>query len=191
MSSAAVKTRLSAEEYLTIERQAERKSEFYDGEIFAMAGGLEPHNLIALNVGSELRFQLKKRPCKVYPSDMRVKIPATGLYTYPDVMVVCGKPAFETEIKETLLNPVLIAEVLSESTEAYDRGTKFGHYRRIPSFREYLLVAQSQFRIEQFIKQNDGSWLFFETSDPESVVKLPSIDCVLSLSEVYDKVELV
>jgi Uma2 family endonuclease len=106
-------------------------------------------------------------------------------------MVVCGKPAFETEIKETLLNPVLIAEVLSESTEAYDRGTKFGHYRRIPSFREYLLVAQSQFRIEQFIKQNDGSWLFFETSDPESVVKLPSIDCVLSLSEVYDKVELV
>ena len=187
--AAVAQPRLTPEEYLEIERQAEYKSEFFAGEMFAMAGSKEPHNLIVANVIGELRMQLKKRPCKIYPSDMRVRITSTGLYTYPDVVVVCGPAVFEDESKDTLLNPTLIVEVLSESTEAYDRGKKFAHYRRIPSFSEYLLIAQDQCRVEQFTQQNDGRWLFSETNTFESVMKLPSIDCELSVAEVYDKVE--
>jgi Uma2 family endonuclease len=188
--SALRKTLLSPAEYLAIERQAERKSEYFAGEMFTMAGAVEGHNIIALNVGSELRFQLKKRPCKVYPSDMRVKIPATVLYAYPDVVVVCGKPAFEDEVKDTLLNPTLIVEVLSASTEAYDRGKKFEHYSRIPSFCEYVLITQNQHKVEQFTKQNDGKWLYAVANGLAGVLKLASIDCELALVEVYDKVEI-
>jgi len=187
--SALPKPYLSPEEYLAIERIAERKSEYYSGETFAMAGASERHNLIVTNTVSELRTLLKNRTCKVYPSDMRVKIPQTGLYTYPDIVVVCSKPVFEDDVKDTLLNPTLIVEVLSESTEAYDRGKKFEHYRKIPSLAEYLLIAQDRCRIEQFIKQDDGRWLFSEINSRDAIVKLPSVNCELAVAEGYDKVE--
>jgi Uma2 family endonuclease len=189
MSSAAAKPRLTPEEYLAIERKADYKSEYFAGEIFAMTGASRRHNLIVGNTTRELGNLLKKRPCQVYPTDMRVKIAETGLYTYPDVVVICGTPEFEDESEDVLLNPTLVIEVLSESTEAYDRGKKFEHYRHIPSLAEYLLIAQDRCRIEQFTKQNDGKWLFSEVNSPDAKVKLLSIDCELSVAEVYDKVE--
>src|SRR5438067_352701 len=131
----------SAEEYLELEETADYKSEYFDGEVFAMAGGTPEHNLIAANLIGELRNQLEETPCRVYPSDQRVKIPDTGLYTYPDVTVVCADPQFEEPDRRAMLNPTLIVEVLSETTEAYDRGDKFAHYRRLSSLREYVMVA--------------------------------------------------
>jgi Uma2 family endonuclease len=181
---------ISPEEYLALERKAEYKSEYFGGEIFAMAGGSKRHNAIAANIIGELRSQLKKRPCLVYPSDMRVKVSKTGLYTYPDVIVVCEEELFEDEEEDTVLNPVLIVEVLSDSTEAYDRGKKFEHYRQIDSLLEYLLVAQDHHRVEQFTKQKDGRWIFAEASSLEDTIKLASIGCELALEEIYDKIKL-
>ena len=134
------KPRLTPEDYLALERSADFKSEYFDGEIFAMTGASEPHNTIVANTLSEIRQQLKKRPCKVYANDMRVKVDPTGLYTYPDVVVVCGKARLEDAHLDTLLNPTLIVEVLSDSTEAYDRGRKFEHYRKLESLAEYVLI---------------------------------------------------
>ena len=137
------KSLLTPEEYLAIERKSETKGEFYSGEVFAMVGASKRHNLIAANVIRVLGNQLLDRPCNVYPSDMRVKVSATGKYTYPDVVVACEEELFDDEEKDTLLNPVLIIEVLSESTEAYDRGKKFEHYQYIESLTDYLLVTQN------------------------------------------------
>jgi Uma2 family endonuclease len=181
---------VTPEEYLALERQAEHKSEYYDGEIFAMTGASEKHNLITLNIASELRAQLKKRDCKTYSNDMRVYVPATGLYTYPDVVVVCGQPQFQDEHLDTLLNPVLIVEVLSKSTARYDRAGKFSDYRSIPSFAEYLLVAQDEHRVEYYARQPDSRWLLTEYRSLADVVQLDSIQCSLALTEIYDKVEL-
>jgi len=183
------KKRYTPEEYLTLERKAEYKSQYYDGEIFAMAGATRRHNLIAVNVGRELSAQLKGRPCEVYPSDMRVKVSPTGLYTYPDVVVVCAEPRFEDEQEDTLLNPTLIVEVLSPSTEDYDRGRKFAHYRRIESLAEYVLVAQQEHHVERHRRQETGEWVLWETDRPDDTVTLASIGCELALVEVYDKVE--
>jgi Uma2 family endonuclease len=183
--------RLTPAEYLAIERAADFKSEFFAGEMFAMAGASPPHVLITGNVAAELHAQLKGRPCRVYSSDLRVRVSETGLYTYPDVVVVCGEQQFDDEKGESLLNPTLIVEVLSETTEAYDRGDKFGHYRRLPSLREYILVAQDRQWTERYTRQEEGSgWLLTEVSGPEGVVSLASIGCELALREVYDKVEL-
>jgi Uma2 family endonuclease len=190
MSSQAYK-RYTPEEYLALERQAQCKSEYYAGEIFAMAGASRWHNLIVANVVSELRSQLKGRPCTTYPSDMRVKISPTGLYTYPDVIVVCGEAQFEDSQQDTLLNPTLIVEVLSESTEAYDRGGKFAHYRKLASLMEYVLIAQTKPHIEQYTRQTDNRWLLAETDSLHGTVHLPSIGCQLALAEVYDKVDIV
>ena len=181
---------LSPEEYLSIERRSETRSEYLNGEVFAMVGASREHNLIVANITGELRQQLKGRPCELYPNDMRVKIPATGLYTYPDVVVVCGEPLFEDEHVDTLLNPTLIVEVLSESTESYDRGKKFGHYQTVGSLAEYLLVAQDEARIEQFVKRPDAHWLYSDTRSADGFLELSSIGCVLALKEVYDKVAL-
>src|SRR3989442_7543846 len=153
------KINLNPGQYLTLDRRAEFRSEYVDGDMVAMSGGSREHNLIVTNLVRELSFQLKGRPCEVYPSNMRVKVSATGLYTYPDVVVVCGEPKFEDENVDTLINPTLIAEVLSDSTEAYDRGAKFGHYRKVDSLTEYLLVAQKEPRIEQYVRQAAGPWL--------------------------------
>src|SRR5437588_7283267 len=183
-------TQLMPEEYLAIERRAEYKSEYIDGEVVAMTGASRRHNLIVLNVASEITQQLKGRPCEAYVSDMRVRVPSTRLYTYPDVVVVCGEPEFADDYVDTLLNPTLIVEVLSESTELYDRGKKFGFYRTIESLAEYLLVAQDECRVEQFVKQPDGRWMLSDYRSPEEVVELSSIQCRLALKEVYDKVVL-
>jgi Uma2 family endonuclease len=185
------KTFISPEQYLAIERKAERKSEYFNGEMFAMAGASESHVLIVTNVVAELREQLRGRPYTVYSTDLRVKVSPTGLYTYPDVVVVCGQPQFADDQRDTLLNPTLIVEVLSESTQDYDRGEKFEHYRSIASFHEYVLIAQDRYHVEHFVRQPDNRWLLSETNRSEDTIHLSAIDCNLALTEVYDKVEMV
>ncbi|MGB9182215.1 MAG: Uma2 family endonuclease [Pyrinomonadaceae bacterium] len=188
--SSQPKTLITPEEYLALEREAETKSEYFNGEVFAMVGASRKHNLIATNIVSEFRQQLKGKPCETYTNDMRVKIPATELYTYPDVIVVCGEPEFEDEHVDTLLNPTLIVEVLSRSTQSYDRIEKFGYYRTIESLAEYLLVAQDEYRVEQYVKQADSRWLLSDVRSLDSTVELASVPCVLPLTEVYDRVAL-
>lgn len=184
------KTLITPEEYLALERKAERKSEYHNGEIFAMAGTSESHNLIVANVIAELRTGLKRSDCKVYPSDMRLKIPSTSLYTYPDVVVVCSKPQFDDEHQDTLLNPILIVEVLTQSSEAYDRGKKFEYYRKIESLAEYLLISQDSHKIEHYSRQPENQWLLSEMAGLQNMVELAAIGCELDLAEVYDKVEI-
>ena len=180
---------LSPEDYLVIERSSEFKSEYFDGEIFAMSGASEAHNIIVTNTVIELGRQLKKRPCKLYANDMRVKVSPTGLYTYPDLVIVCGQAQLNDAHLDTLLNPILIIEVLSDSTEAYDRGRKFAHYRSLASLAEYVLIAQDRPQVESYRRQPDQHWLLTESRSLESVLRLDSIDCDLALAEVYDKVE--
>jgi Uma2 family endonuclease len=186
--SSLLKAKYTREQYLALERQAEHKSEFLNGEIFAMSGASREHNRITVNVGSGLHTQLRGRPCETFISDMRVEVSTTGLYTYPDVVVVCGDPHFEDANVDTLLNPTLIVEVLSPSTEAYDRGEKFAHYRRLPSVKEYVLVAQERCRVERYVRQENDQWLLSEASDLSDTIVLASIDCRLPLAEVYDRV---
>jgi Uma2 family endonuclease len=184
------KTHMTPEEYLAIERKAEYKSEYFNGEMFAMSGASERHVSIVANLMYLLVGQLRGRPCKAYASDMRVRVSPTGLYTYPDVVVVCGQAQFADDQKDTLLNPTLIVEVLSESTKDYDRGEKFEHYRSLASLNEYVLIAQDKYHVEHFVRQSDNRWLLSETNRLEDTIHLSSIDCDLALAEVYDKVEL-
>ena len=181
---------LSPENYLAIEREAEYKSEYYGGEMFAMAGASETHTLIISNVVRSLGNQVLDRNCYVYPNDMRVKVSAIGKYTYPDVVVVCGKREFDDNRQDTILNPVLIIEVLSESTEAYDRGKKFEHYQYLESLSEYLLISQESYRIEQYIRRSDRTWTYYEFHDLDDVVKLATIGCELALKDVYLKIAM-
>jgi len=182
---------LTATEYLAIERQAETRSEYLDGEMFAMAGASRRHNLIKGNTERELSLQLKRRPCEVYSSDQRVHVPATGLFTYPDIVVVCGEPKLlEDEELDTLLNPTLIIEVFSPATEARDRGKKLKHYLTIDSLTEYLLVSQTEPRVDRYLRQDGSHWLFTSVAGLDRRIALPSIQCELSLAEVHDKVEL-
>jgi Uma2 family endonuclease len=174
-------------EYLEAERRAETKSEYFDGQVFAMSGASLRHNLIVGNLLAGLHTQLKGRPCRVLPSDMRVHVP-TGLYTYPDVTVTCGAPKLEDEHFDTLLNPTLLIEVLSDSTERYDRGRKTEHYRQIESLQEYLLVSQEEAHIERYLRQSEREWLLTEAIGFEERISLPSIDCVIALRDVYDRV---
>src|SRR5712692_8061687 len=183
------KTYITPEEYLAIERQAEYKSEYFNGEMFALAGASERHVLIVTNVVAELRGQLRRRPCTVYSTDLRVRVSSTGLYTYSDVVVVCGQPQFADEQQDTLLNPTLIVEILSESTKDYDRGEKFEHYRTLTSLAEYVLIAQDKHHVEHFVRQPDNRWLLAETNRLGDTIHLPSIACDLALTEVYDKVK--
>ncbi len=178
---------LSEQEYLEIERNSEIKHEYYDGEIFAMSGASRSHNLIVANVVGELRSQLKKKPCRVYPSDMRLKIEKTGLYTYPDVMIVCGQDRFDDKYRDTLLNPDVIIEVLSDFTESYDRGKKFQNYRKIVSLKEYILISQHVPKIEKFARAGH-LWTLSETDEDHPEIILESVGCVLNTGEIYDKV---
>lgn len=175
-------------EYLALEREAEIKSEYLDGEIFAMAGASRRHNLISLNIAGELRDRLRDRPCEVYAHDMRLKVRSTGLYTYPDVVTVCGEPEFEDAEVDTLLNPTLVVEVLSKSTENYDRGAKFEHYRTIPSLQAVLLVAQDAVHVVHYARQADGIWLLTETRDLEDRLELPALGCEMPITEIYARV---
>jgi Uma2 family endonuclease len=183
------KPRITPQEYLELERKAETRSEYFDGEMFAMSGARREHTKIVVNLAAELNTQFMDRPCEVYALDMRTKVSATGLYTYPDIAAVCDEPRFEDAHFDTLLNPQLIIEVLSDSTESYDRGKKFAHYRAIDSLREYVLVSQTECRIERFTRQDDGNWLYTETTDPDGSIELTSVACRLSLSRVYHKVD--
>ena len=181
--------RYTAQEYLELERQAEYKSEFIDGEIFTFAGASEPHNLIATNCIAELRGQLKGKSCKLYPSDMRVQLAESRRYTYPDVVVVCGEAEFIDEKRDTLTNPTLIIEILSPSTEGYDRGEKFESYRQLSALQTYILVAQDRPFLEVFERQEEERWLLSEYRGLKSIASLPSIGCKLQLDEVYDRID--
>jgi Uma2 family endonuclease len=187
MSAVLTQTHYTAEEYLALERSASYKSEFHDGQIYAMTGASRKHNLVSGNIYRELSVQLKKRSCEAYINDMRVKAAQSRSYHYPDIVVVCGTPQFEDAYVDTLINPTLLIEVLSPSTEAYDRGGKFSHYRKIATLREYLLVSQDEAIIERYIRQGDV-WILTEAIGLEASMPLESIGCVLSLREVYDKV---
>jgi Uma2 family endonuclease len=180
--------RLTPEQYLALERKAETKSEFYQGEMFALSGASRWHILIAGNVLAELHLLLKNRPCTIYPSDMRVKVSPAGLYTYPDVTVVCGEAQFEDQHFDTLLNPTLMVEVLSKTTAAYDQGEKFEQYRKLASLQEYLLIALDKYHLMRYSRQPDNQWLLLETYSEADTVTLSSIECRLALADVYAKV---
>ncbi len=186
--SAQPQPRLTPEQYLESERAAEFRSEYYCGQIFAMAGGSYQHFQIIGNVTGELHAALKKRPCSVGSNDLRLRVSPQGLYTYPDVVVICGDPRFADNQQDTLLNPTLIVEVLSPSTEGYDRGFKFAQYRTVESLEEYVLVAQAEPRVEVFRRQRDRHWLLSEAYGLESTCRFDSLDCSLALADIYDKV---
>jgi Uma2 family endonuclease len=182
------KTFLSVEEYLRIERTALRKSEYFNGEMTEMTGVSREHNLIVANLLAMLATQMHDRPYEVYPSEMRVKVSSTGLYTYPDVIVADAEPAFEDREVDTFLNPIILVEVLSKSTESHDRGRKFSHYQKIQSLKEYVLVSQYECRVEQFVRQADGRWLYTETTDPNGHVVFESIACRVPMEGLYHRV---
>jgi len=176
---------LTAAEYLALERQAQTRSEYLDGEVFAVPRESRRHEIVAGNVAGELRAQLDALPHRLCLSMPRIYVPRTGLYAYPDVGVVCGEPRFEDEHRDTLLNPTLLVEVFSPATEAYDRGRKFAHYRALGSLAEYLLVSPDEPQAEQLIRQDDGRWLYSAVSGLESTLLLPSVEAVLPLAAVY------
>ena len=182
--------RLTEAEYLSMERAAlDVKSEFYEGEMFAMSGGTRWHSRIGTNLTIHFGNKLRNHRCQPFNAELRVKIEATGLFTYPDLSVVCEEPKFLDEEMDTLLNPTLIVEVLSDSTESCDRGKKFEHYRQIHSLREYLVVSQYEPRIEQFIRQENNEWLLREAAGMGSTLTLPSVGITLELAEVFANVD--
>jgi Uma2 family endonuclease len=178
---------LSPEEYLALERKAESKSEYIDGVIYAFAGGNKRHNLIVANTIITLGVQLKNRPCRVYPSDLKVRIPTSNRFFYPDVSIVCGDDEFADDEQDVILNPTLIVEVASESTAAFDRGKKFLSYQQIGSLQEYLLVSQDEILVEGYSRQGNDTWLYTKVTDLESRLALHSIGCELILKDIYDK----
>ena len=186
--SAQAQPRLTPEQYLEAERSANFRHEYYNGQIYAMSGGSFQHFQIIGNISGELRAMLKKRPCAVGSSDLRLRVSPDGLYTYPDVIVICGDPRFADDRRDTLLNPALIVEVLSPSTEAYDRGFKSAQYRTVESLEEYALVSQAEPRVEVFRRQPGGHWLLSEAVGLEAVCQFESLDCDVPLSEIYAKV---
>jgi len=186
--SAQAQTLLTPEQYLEAERAAEFRSEYYGGHIYAMSGGSYQHAQIIGGLVRELGNALKKRPCSVVPNDLRLRVSPDGLYTYPDVVVICGDPQFADHQKDTLLNPTLIVEVLSPSTEAYDRGFKAQQYRTLESLEEYVLVSQNQPRVEVFRRQPGGHWLLSEAIGLQAVYPFESLDCAVPLADIYDKV---
>ena len=185
----AAKSFITAEEYLALERKAEHKSEYRNGQIFAMAGATVPHIMINMSLCINLGRQLGNKGCHVYHSDMRVRTAADGLYTYPDLSVVCGKPKFGDRPTATLLNPVLLAEVLSPSTERYDRVGKFALYEAIASLREYLLISSETICVERYFRRPGGKWQRTEARSLKDTVRLVSVPAVLTLKELYKDVE--
>jgi Uma2 family endonuclease len=185
--SALRKERWTVQEYLAFERASEEKHEYFDGEIFLMAGAKRNHNLVMANTLSSLHTQLRQSPCQVYPSDMRVRMTATK-YVYPDISIVCEPPQFEDSELDILLNPLVVIEVLSPSTEKFDRGAKAQAYRALPSLMAYLLIAQDKPHIELYTRRDDGNWLLSEAAGLDAAIALPLISCALALAEVYEKV---
>ena len=176
------------EEYLEIERAAEFKSEYIDGEMFAMSGASYRHAMIVMSVGAQLYAQLRGHPCSVATNDLRVATDPHRHYTYPDVIVACDSPQFVDDQLDTLTNPKVIIEVLSDSTENYDRGAKFERYRGVATLVEYVLIAQDRVHLELYSRQADGSWRLREYGSPAGEVELASIGCRLNVAEIYEKV---
>ena len=189
MSSAAVQTYLTPEEYLDWERKSDTKHEYLRGEIIAMSGASREHSLIVTNISGELYIQLKESICEVHTNDMRVRTHPETSYFYPDVVVVCGEPRFEDNAFDTLLNPIVLVEVLSPSTQAYDRGEKFKNYQQLTSLQEYILVSQDEVHIEHYRRQ-ETQWKLTEFRSLENVLSLTAIECELSLEDIYRRVAL-
>jgi Uma2 family endonuclease len=186
--SAHAQPRLTPEQYLEIERAAEFKSDYYDGHMYAMSGGSLRHAIAIAGLARALGNALSKRPCTVTTSDLRLRVGSGKLYTYPDVIVFCGEAKLADQHNDTLLNPTVIAEVLSPSTEAYDRGLKTAHYRTIESLQEYALAWQTEPRIEVYQRQSGGRWLLTEFMGLDAVCKFESLDCNVALADIYHNV---
>jgi Uma2 family endonuclease len=176
------------DEYLVRERAAEYRSEYLAGEVRATTGASRKHDRIAMNLGALLHGQLRGGPCEPFMSDMRVKVEGTGAYLYPDVVVACGASSLEDEHQDTLLNPVLVVEVLSPGTADFDHNGRWEHYRRIPTLTDYLLLSRAEPRVERYARQSEGLWLFSETSGLDATLRLESIGCTLALRDVYERV---
>jgi Uma2 family endonuclease len=182
-------THVTPEEYLAAERLSETRSEYLDGGVLPMPGASLNHVQIAINATTELNIQLRPSLCRVLGMDLKVRMPDSRKFFYPDVVVICGEPQFHDDRKDVILNPILVIEVLSKSTEAFDRGAKFQAYRTIESLTGYLLVEQHTPLVEQYVKEEDGRWALSTAAGLESTLTLPSINCTLNLGTVYDKVD--
>jgi Uma2 family endonuclease len=180
--------KLTPQEYLAIERAAEFKSEFFDGEMFAMAVISKDHSRITVNLTGGFHAAIRGKDCELFSSDLRVKVSANGLYTYPDLTIVCGPVDVEDEQADVLLNPTLIIEVLSPGTEHYERGKKFDLYRELDSLKEYVLVSQDQYRVEQFLRGNGSEWGCRVAFKEDDIVEFPSVGCSIPLKDIYARV---
>ncbi len=176
-------------EYINIEINSQERHEYINGEIIPMTGGTPNHNQISLNFSSALNFSLKRQPYRVFVADQRLWIPKKRIYTYPDVMVTPGNLQLQQGRKDTITNPIIIAEVLSNSTRNYDKDKKFAAYRTIPTFQEYLLIDQYTIQVEQYFKTAQKKWVFSEYNEPEETIFFNSIDFQITLADIYDKVE--
>lgn len=187
--SAVPKRKLTEAEYLAIEWAAEFKSEFYNGEMFAMAGASREHNRIKDNLIAELGSRFKGGPCQTYSSDQRLKVSKTGLYTYPDIVIVCGQADYAESDRDTLVNPTAVIEILSPTTEKYDRGVKFRHYQKVPSLKEYVLVSQDEPVCERFVRQPDETWVLTTVTGLSGELTFASVPARIPLTDVYAGVE--
>jgi Uma2 family endonuclease len=188
--TAQPKRYITEQEYIDFERANTMKHEYYDGHVYAMTGASRIHNLIAGNTLASLHGQLRQKPCQIFPSDMRIKVQQTGLYTYPDLVIICGEPQFTDDALDTLLNPLVLIEILSPSTERYDRGMKSQHYRTIETLQSYILIAQDHYHIEHYSRQDNGRWLLQEAHGIEAHIAIPSIESTLLFKDVYEKVDM-
>ncbi|MEZ6061869.1 MAG: Uma2 family endonuclease [Planctomycetaceae bacterium] len=179
---------LTIDEYIELEHTTGERHEYLDGEVREMVGGSGPHSLISTNLLVALHRQVSRRGCQVHGSDLRISLPEARGYTYADIVISDGAPQFVAP-KDSLVNPLVIVEVLSPTTEAHDRGDKFERYRSIDSFQEYLLVSQDRPRIERFVRQDDGNWLQKIHADPQGEIVLESVDCRLAMADVYAQVD--
>jgi Uma2 family endonuclease len=183
--------KVTPSEYLAMERSSEQKHEYLGGRIYAMAGASPKHNLVCGNLIRSMGERLRSRHCAVMPSDQHVYVEATDLGTYPDVIVLCGPGKFHRDFPQSLINPSILVEVLSPSTEAYDRGAKFDHYAQLESLREYVLVATDRFAVDHFVREADGTWRLTTVRGLDGVLRLPSLDVAVSLTEIYENLDLV
>jgi Uma2 family endonuclease len=189
MGLAQPKLSFSPEDYLAFERTAQTRHEYLDGQIYAMAGGSPPHNAICFNVAGELYLQLKGKPCQGFTSDQKIRADPADLFSYPDVTIVCGELQFHDEFQDVLLNPKVIIEVLSPTTEAYDRGEKFARYRQIKTLSDYVLIAQDKPSLEHYVRQRgDRPWLYSVVTEMSGSITITSINCTLNLADVYAQI---
>lgn len=191
MSTQALATKkyYTPQEYLDMEETADNKHEFHQGEIFAMAGGTQNHARIALDLGTSINLALRGSNCEAYPSDMKLFIKAQNLFTYPDLMIVCGKAEFYENRNDVITNPLVIFEVLSSSTKNYDRGEKFEYYRSISSFQEYILIDQYRIHVEQMYLDTPNKWILSEYNQIADTLKLAKVNIQIPLEELYRRVE--